>query len=156
MNLSKIVTSIGNVENVPDMAYVQKPDGKGILLYRSKRNVYIINPIQINQGKIHVIRFYYAESHEDATRTLLVWISEMAKQMNYSKYFRGTSIFLNQMARRGIEKINIDDLDQFLHAARMTIEGERTNPEYIYRPRTKKKKRKPRKKPLIFQPISLE
>lgn len=138
------------------MAYIQKPDGKGILLYRNKRSVYIINPIPINQGKIHVIRFYYGESYDDATRTLLIWISEMARQMNYSKYFRGSSIFLNQMARRGIEKINIDDLEQFLHVARMTIEEERTNPEYIYHPRKKKKRKKSRKKPVIFQPVSLE
>ena len=139
------------------MAYIQKPDGHSVLLYRTKRHVFILNPTTIARGKPDVIRYYYGESYDDATQKLLLWVSEMARQMNYSKYFGGTAIFLNQMARRGMEKIDLDDLEVFMHMARTTIEEERKNPQYIYKPKKKKKKRKKkRKKPVIFQPISLE
>lgn len=159
MNLTKVISAFGNAIGEPDMIFLQKEDGRCVLVYRYGRHVMSIDPGPFIRGQVKLVDYYRGETYDDAYAYLQNQIAGIVQKTSASKYFKAHYIAPNKYARAAIENIDIDSLLEFVHMARSNIEYERKNPLFMYKARSapKRKKRKKRKKKVKspFELVSL-
>lgn len=159
MNLTKVISAFGNAVGEPDMIFMQKEDGRCVLLYRYGRHVMAIDPGPFLRGQIKLVDYYRGETFDDAYVYLQNQIAGIVQKTSASKYFKSYHIELNKYARAAIDNMDVDALIEFVHFARSNIEYERKNPMFMYKrtapPKKKKKKKKKKRVRSPFELISL-